>query len=151
MTTSIKDFKHKIKIKVRFSDLDAMRHVNNATYLTYLEEARIAYYKDIFNMPKKDLDFSAVVAKIEISYLQPIVLGEEVEVLSRTVKFGKKSSDIENLIVVERNGEKIVAAQTFTKLVSYDYETLQSIETPADVVKQIREFVKLFFAEQLCY
>ncbi len=140
MTTSIKDFKHKIKIKVRFSDLDAMRHVNNATYLTYLEEARIAYYKDIFNMPKKDLDFSAVVAKIEISYLQPIVLGEEVEVLSRTVKFGKKSSDIENLIVVERNGEKIVAAQTFTKLVSYDYETLQSIETPADVVKQIREF-----------
>ncbi|MEK6552401.1 MAG: acyl-CoA thioesterase, partial [Bacteroidota bacterium] len=32
-------FNHRIKIKVRFSDLDAMHHVNNAIYLSYLEEA----------------------------------------------------------------------------------------------------------------
>lgn len=136
----IKEFKHKLKIKVRFSDLDAMRHVNNATFLTYLEEARIAYYKDIFDMPKKDLDFSAVVAKIEISYLQPIVLGEEVEVLTKTTKFGRKSSDLINLITVERNGQKVIAAQALTKLVSYDYETLKSIETPEDVINKIKEF-----------
>lgn len=136
----IKEFKHKLKIKVRFSDLDAMRHVNNATFLTYLEEARIAYYKDIFDMPKKDLDFSAVVAKIEISYLQPIVLGEEVEVLTKTTKFGRKSSDLVNLITVERNGQKVIAAQALTKLVSYDYETLKSIETPEDVINKIKEF-----------
>ena len=140
ITQSIKDFKHKIKIKVRFSDLDAMRHVNNATYLTYLEEARIAYYKDVLDLPNEDLDFGAVVAKIEISYIQPLVLGEEIEVLTRTFKFGRKSSDIENLIVVERKGEKIIAAQAFTKLVSYDYKTLKSIETPVDIQNRIKEF-----------
>ena len=137
------EFKHKLKIKVRFSDLDAMRHVNNATYLTYLEEARIAYYKDIFDMPKKDLDFSAVVAKIEISYLQPIVLGEQVEILTKTTKFGRKSSDLVNLVVVERKGQKVIAAQALTKLVSYDYETLKSIETPEDVINKIKEFEEI--------
>lgn len=140
ITKSIKDFKHKIKIKVRFSDLDTMRHVNNATYLTYLEEARIAYYKDVLDLPKKDLDFGAVVAKIEISYIKPLVLGQEIEVLTRTIKLGKKSSDIENLVVVERKGEKIIAAQAFTKLVSYDYKTLKSIETPVDIQNRIKEF-----------
>ncbi len=136
----IVNFKHKIKLKVRFSDLDAMRHVNNATYLSYLEEARIGYYKDVLNMPKKNLDFNAVVARIEIDYLQPIVLGEAIEVLTKTTNFGKKSSDIENLILVERNGEKVIAAAALTKLVSYDYEKHQSIETPEEVKKKIEEF-----------
>ena len=40
-------FKHKIKMNIRFSDLDAMGHVNNAKYLTYLEEARIDYLNNI--------------------------------------------------------------------------------------------------------
>ena len=138
--SSIKDFKHKIKLKVRFSDLDAMRHVNNATYLSYLEEARIAYYKDVLNMPKNGLDFGAVVAKIEISYIRPLSLGEEIEVFTRTAKFGRKSSDIENLITVERDGKEIIAAAALTKLVSYDYKELKSIETPEDVKKKIEQF-----------
>ena len=49
---NIKNFKHKTKIIVRFSDLDAMQHVNNATYLTYLEEARIDYFNTLFNRKK---------------------------------------------------------------------------------------------------
>ena len=133
-------FKHKIKLKVRFADLDAMGHVNNATYLSYLEEARIAYYKAVAGIPKNGLDFGAVVAKVEINYMQPLFLGEEVELLTRTSKFGKKSSDIENLIVVKRKGETVIAASTLTKLVSYDYKSQKSIETPEDVKKKIMEF-----------
>ncbi|HWX25489.1 MAG TPA: acyl-CoA thioesterase, partial [Vicinamibacteria bacterium] len=32
------------EVEVRFRDLDALGHVNNAVYLTYLESARIAYW-----------------------------------------------------------------------------------------------------------
>ena len=135
-------FKHKIKIKIRFSDLDAMRHVNNATYLSYLEEARIAYFKDVLNLPKNDLDFGAVVARIEMDYLQPLILGEEIEVLTRVSRLGNKSSDVENLILVERKGEKIIAAAALTKLVSYDYDKLISVTTPDSIKKKIEEFEK---------
>ncbi len=140
ITKSIKDFKHKIKIKVRFSDLDAMRHVNNATYLSYLEEARIAYFKDVLEKPKDGLDFEAVVARIEINYHQPIVLGDEVEVVTRVSNMGTKSSDVEHLILVERNGAKIVAASSLTKLVSYDYKKQTSFVTPERIKKKIEEF-----------
>lgn len=136
----IKNFKHSIKIKVRFSDLDAMRHVNNATFLSYLEEARIAYFKDVLNKPMGGLDFDAVVARIEIDYQQPIILGDEVEILSRVSKMGNKSSDVEHQIIVNRKGNKIVAASAMTKLVSYDYTKLTSFPIPENVKKQIEKF-----------
>ena len=59
-------FKHRISIKVRFSDLDAMGHVNNAAYLSYLEEARFDYYNHVLGIDTNGLDFNAVIARIEI-------------------------------------------------------------------------------------
>ncbi|MHB8579494.1 MAG: acyl-CoA thioesterase [Ignavibacteriaceae bacterium] len=136
----IKNFKHSIKIKVRFSDLDAMRHVNNATYLSYLEEARIAYFKDVLNKPMEGLEFDAVVARIEIDYQQPIIFGDEIEILSRVSKMGNKSSDVEHLIIVNRKGNKIIAASVLTKLVAYDYTTLTSFPIPESVKNQIEKY-----------
>ena len=133
-------FKHKIKLRVRFSDLDAMRHVNNATYLSYLEEARIAYFKDVLAQPKNNLDFGAVVARIEIDYIQPLIFGEEIELLTRVSRLGNKSSDVENLVVVMRGGKNIIAASSQTKLVSYDYDTLKSVAISEDLKKKIKEF-----------
>lgn len=133
-------FNHRIKIKVRFSDLDAMHHVNNATYLSYLEEARIAYFNDVLNLSKSSLDFGAVIARIEINYLNPILLGDDLEVLTRVVKFGNKSSDIENVLIVHRENNPIVAAKASTKLVSYDYKKGESVAIPLSVKKAVENF-----------
>jgi|YelNatPaOPRAMG01_1025707.scaffolds.fasta_scaffold02117_17 acyl-CoA thioester hydrolase len=135
-------FKHKIKIKVRFSDLDAMKHVNNATYLSYIEEARIAYFSEVLNRPMNSLDFGAVIARIEIDYIQPVTLGDEIEIYTRVSKIGNKSSDVENIILVERNKKKIVAAEALTKLVSYDYDKLISKPISEEVKKKIQAFEK---------
>lgn len=135
-------FKHKIKIKVRFSDLDAMKHVNNATYLSYIEEARIAYFTEVLNRPMNSLDFGAVIARIEIDYIQPITLGDEIEIYTRISKIGNKSSDVENIILVERNKKKIVAAEALTKLVAYDYDKLISKPISEEVKKKIQAFEK---------
>ncbi len=142
MHSDINLFKHKIKVEVRFSDLDAMRHANNATYLTYIEEARIAYFNEVLKRERSSLNYSAIVARIEIDYLQPINLGDKVEVYSRVSKFGNKSSDMENLIVIERGGKQIAAASAVTKLVAYDYEKLQSVSIPEDIKSRIEEFEK---------
>ncbi len=40
-------FHHEVEVAVRFADTDAMRHVNNAKYLTYCEIARIRYWTDV--------------------------------------------------------------------------------------------------------
>ncbi len=142
MKRDIQLFKHKINVEVRFSDLDAMRHVNNARYLTYIEEARIAYFNDVLNRERSSLKYSAIVAKIEIDYLQPINLGDKVEVFTRVSRLGNKSSDVENLIMIERDGNKYAAASALTKLVAYDYKQLQSIPIPEDLRFMIEEFEK---------
>ena len=138
-----KNFKHKIKINVRFSDLDTMRHVNNAAYLSYLEEARISYFNDVLNRPKNNLNFGAVIARIEIDYLQPIVLGDELEILTRVSKIGNKSTDVEHLIIIKRNHESIHAAEAVTKLVSYDYKKLESMLIPQDMKTKIKAFEEI--------
>ena len=45
------EFKHRVRITVRFADTDAMGHVNNAVYLTYCEIARIRYWTDVTGEP----------------------------------------------------------------------------------------------------
>lgn len=123
-------FKHKIPIKVRFCDLDAMGHVNNAAYLSYLEEAYLAYYRDVLNIDIIKLEFDAVVARIEIDYLEQVRLGDNVEVYTRTCKIGNKSSDIEQLIVVVDSESSRIAAKALSKLVSFDYKSNKTIPVP---------------------
>lgn len=135
-------YNHKISIKVRFSDLDAMGHVNNASYLSYLEEARLAYYNHVMNMDTNNLEFNAVVARIEIDYVDQIRLGDEVEVYTRTSKIGNKSSDVEHLVVVTNNNKKEIAAKAFTKLVSFDYKMGESVPVSEETKRIIQEFEK---------
>jgi len=62
----------------RFRDIDAMGHVNNAVYATYLEQARADLFDDLF-----DADLSAVptvLVHLSIDYERPILLGETVTV-----------------------------------------------------------------------
>ena len=140
MNSEIEKFRHKISVKVRFSDLDAMGHVNNASYLSYLEEARLAYYNHVLKMDTDNLDFNAVIARIEIDYIDQIRLGDNVEVYTRTAKIGNKSSDVEHLIVVANNGNKKIAAKALTKLVSFDYRKNISVPVSEEAKKTIEEF-----------
>ena len=136
----LNQFKHKIKIKVRFADLDAMRQVNNAAYLTYLEEARIDYFNTLFNRNKERLDFEAVVARIEIDYVHPIVLGDEIEVYTRISQLGHKSVNVEHIIAIKKDSGLIKAATSITKLVYYDYKYRTTKQIPEEAKKIISEF-----------
>ena len=61
-------------VDVRFRDIDAMGHVNNAVYATYAEQARVDYFRDVV-----DRDLSAVgsvLATITIDYRRPIEIDD---------------------------------------------------------------------------
>lgn len=141
----INKFKHRIPIKVRFCDLDAMGHVNNTAYLSYLEEARLAYYNQVLNIDTNKLEFNAVVARIEIDYLEQIRLGDNVEVYTRTGKIGNKSSDVEHLIVIVDNQDRKIAARAMTKLVSFDYKSNRTIPVP----EKDRATIEMFESSEL--
>ncbi|BFU46502.1 acyl-CoA thioesterase [Krasilnikovia sp. MM14-A1004] len=66
---------------VRWSDLDAYGHVNNARFLTLYEEARVAMF---FTAARAEgftsFEEGIVIARHEIDYLRPVDYGEPVRV-----------------------------------------------------------------------
>lgn len=77
-----------IPIEVRFADLDALGHVNNAIYLSYDEIGRTHYIRAI-GLAIDGGHF--VMARAEVDYISPILMNQRVELKLRVVQVGNKS------------------------------------------------------------
>lgn len=108
---------------VRFRDCDAMGHVNNAVYSTYLEEARLGVLGDL-------ADF--ILARVEIDFRAELRAGEEIEVTSWCSRMGTKSLELSHEI---RTPDRLVA-EAKSVLVGYDYSRGASVELP-DAVRAL--------------
>jgi acyl-CoA thioester hydrolase len=117
------DFVH--RETVRFRDLDAKGHVNNAVFLTYMESARVAFLLELGAASGLD-DLSFIVARVEIDFRAPIAFGEEVEVGVRASRFGSKSFDLEYEL---RAGGRL-AAEAKSVCVGYDYRSGETVPIP---------------------
>ena len=117
------DFVH--REQVRFRDLDAKGHVNNAVYLTYMESARVAFLLHVGAIAGLD-DLSFIVARVEIDFRAPVGLGETVEVGVRAGRFGTKSFDLEYEL---RAGGRVVA-EAKSVCVGFDYGRGETVPIP---------------------
>jgi acyl-CoA thioester hydrolase len=109
----------------RFRDLDAMGHVNNAVFLTYMEQARSAFFVE--HDPVGTLEaLKLILARVEIDFRSPVGFGETVEVEVRGSRVGSKSFDLEYTL---RSGERIVAEGKSVQ-VGFDYESGTTIPIP---------------------
>jgi acyl-CoA thioester hydrolase len=117
-------FRHVTPIEIRFRDLDAFGHVNNAVIMTYIETARLRYLVDLeLRAPRggwNDIPF--ILARLECDFKKPIFYGQKVEVGSRVVELKNSSLRIQNR--VEADGE--VAAESYGVVVHYDYAAARS-------------------------
>ena len=112
-------------IEVRFRDLDALGHVNNAVYLTYLESARIAYWLHVTKRSGLDA-LDMILARVEIDFRAPLRIGDEIEIGVRPAGVGTKSFELE----YEVRSADAVAAEAKTVIVSFDYESGRSLDVP---------------------
>jgi acyl-CoA thioester hydrolase len=117
------DFVH--RERVRFRDVDAMGHVNNAVLATYVEQARIEYLRHL-GVLDGPLFMGMILARLEIDFLAPTQPGGEVEVGVRASRSGNKSFQLDYEL---RQGERGIARAS-TVLVAYDYERAQSMPLP---------------------
>ncbi|PHQ47324.1 thioesterase [Halorubrum sp. C3] len=105
-------------IDVRFRDIDAMGHVNNAVYATYIEQARTRYFSDVLNADLSRV--STVLASISIDFRRPVELVDgEVTVTVDVADLGRSSATMVH--EVRAGGE--AAAEAEATLVSLDPET----------------------------
>lgn len=108
------------QLSTRWRDLDAFGHVNNATFLTYIEDARIQLLKHwCVNVQK-----SVIVAAIQIDYLQQVIHPQTIIIHSKITRLGTTSFDLQSELF--QQGDKPIAQATAT-LVCYHYEKQQSV------------------------
>lgn len=107
-------------ISVRWADMDAYQHVNNAIYLNYFEEARDKVMVGLFG--PEALDF--VLAHVDVDFRSEVTQDDgEVTVLSRVVGFGRSSVRSREIV---RKADGSLAAESGAVAVPRDPETGRS-------------------------
>lgn len=101
---------------VRFGDTDAMGHVNNATFLTYLEDARVGLF---VAETGSSLGLGGMIlARTEVDFVRPILFGTgPVRTTAWVERVGTKSFSMG--YTMEQEGE--VVARATSVQVAYDY------------------------------
>jgi acyl-CoA thioester hydrolase len=116
--------------RVRFGDLDAMRHLNNVVFLRYFETARIGYIRGLMpahdpSHPERDR-FGLIFAECHINYRSPVYFDEEVAV---ECSIGEVRRSAFQVTFTMRVGER-VAAEGYGWLVGFDYAAEKSSPLP---------------------
>jgi acyl-CoA thioester hydrolase len=119
-----------LRLVVRFGDCDPLGHVNNAKYLTYLEQARIVLWREqIGSWSRPNADGTRrqgfILARAEVDFKSQAHDGDELEVRLGLAAFGTKSATYDYEIVDVPTGRLVVAARTVQ--VWFDYQNNQSI------------------------
>jgi len=114
------------RITVRFSDCDPLGHVNNATYLTYLEEARIILWRQQLGSWARQAAETGprgegfILARAEVDFRSQVRDGDELEVRLALGSFGRTSATYEYEIVDRPSGRIVCAAKTVQVWIDYD-------------------------------
>lgn len=114
-------------IEVRWRDLDALNHVNNAVYFTYLEQARVRYLRELGLVPDAPSGIGFILAEAHCRYKSPLTLGEHVTVHIRVSELGRSSFVFEYRMEGE---DGRLAAEARTAQVCYDYEEQHPMPIP---------------------
>ena len=119
---SLEDFLFHHNIQTRWKDMDSFGHINNAVYLTYIEDARTTLFKR-WNL--KSQNKSVIVASLKIDYFTQIKHPSKLIIGSKISRIGNSSFDIQSAIFID--GLKKPAALSLVICVCYDYENGQSV------------------------
>jgi len=132
------DFNFSMPIQPRYADFDMLGHLNNATYLTYFELARLNYFKEIGWQVK---DVSNVVAHFNIDFLLPILPNTDVICAVKTTSLGNKSFKMEYELA-SANKEFLYSIGHSVQ-VCFDKKTATPINIPQNIRQLIATYDKL--------
>jgi acyl-CoA thioester hydrolase len=124
------------RIEIRWRDLDGFGHVNNSTYLTYLEEGRDEYLTGLLG----EAVHRVVVGRLEIDFRSGLVYDDEhVDVHMRLVEVGRSSARLEERIQSVADGR--LAAEAKTIVVYTDDSRTASAPWPEEQRRRMEEAV----------
>ena len=123
-------------IELRWRDLDALNHVNNASFLTYFEEARLRWFATLPG-PWSAGSYSPVLAAVQINYRRQLSWPADVRAELHCERIGTTSLTLAHRLVDARDRGNIFADGT-SVLVWVDPQTGKPVVLPEAVVAACR-------------
>ena len=100
---------HVIEIKVRGYHLDLFRHVNNARYLEFLEEARWSFLEVTNNLAILDQHgYAFAVVNININYRRAAYMGEILHIVTSMKSIGARRCVMHQVITL-KDSDTVIA------------------------------------------
>ena len=115
-------------LDVRWGDMDAFNHVNNAQYLRYLEEARVRWLASLSGVSMTDRMTPVLVAS-QVNYRQPIEWPNEVAIELFIDKLGNSSLTMGHRMLSSSDGS-VLYSDGYVVMVWIDAQTGKSVPLP---------------------
>ncbi len=118
------------RVEVRFVDCDPLGHVNNAVYLSYLEQARFGLWRRLWGFTGETAMTAArgaglILARVECDYRLPATYGDTLDVRIGLAGMGRTSFTYDYEVIDAAGGRTIAEARTV--IVLYDYATAKPV------------------------
>ena len=118
------------RVEVRFADCDPLGHVNNAVYLSYLEQARFGLWRRLWGFNGETAMTAAggaglILARVECDYRVPATYGDVLDVKLGLAAIGRTSFTYDYEVVDPEKGRTVAEARTV--IVMYDYTAAKPV------------------------
>ncbi|WAH35749.1 acyl-CoA thioesterase [Alicyclobacillus dauci] len=123
-------------VRVRFRDTDMYGHVNNSSYATYAEEARIAFMEEQFGGFTPPL----ILAKANYTFLHQTKFPDHRDIKAKVwfSRIGNSSADMETRLLAM---DGTALCDTTVTVVHFDYKTQKASAIPDDVRTVLKRYL----------
>ena len=128
------NFAHFTNVTIRYSDQDELGHINNCSYVAYVEAGRVQFLGGLLS-PRLHPGIDFILARITVNYLQEAHYPGIIEIGSRVLKLGTKS--LTTGYGLFKDGECVANAESVN--IFFEVESRKTIEIPSDIRAKLQK------------
>jgi acyl-CoA thioester hydrolase len=134
---SREQFRHFVEIPVRWGDMDAFGHVNNAVFVQYIESGRVDYFTTVLDS-FGHTDEGPILGEVTCRFLTQVEYPADLHIGTRVVGLSNRTLRLQTGIFVADNRDP--AAVGLATVVWFDYRAQQSATLPARLLDAVVNF-----------
>jgi len=129
---------YETEIPLRFGDIDAMGHVNNAVAMTLFELGRAKFFAEVVGIGRIE-DYEFILAEATVRYRLPILLQDQVRLRMHITDIARSSFKFKADLFDPRDGRVFTEAETVQ--VMFDYATGRVKPVSAEFLAKVRDYI----------
>lgn len=132
---------HETHLTVRFGETDLLGHVNNASYFSYMEHARVQFFKDLSSKGGYQYEQKQfILATIKCDFLDQTYFDQELIVGTKVSRVGNTSFTLEQPLHDANTGKMVARGESV--IVYFDFVEQKSKPIPQALREKLDQYLE---------